>query len=71
MFITTHCWKKCGMCIYSDKHTFIALLTIDKELSLYLTTRIKFRNHECTERQWFGTVGWLVQLLEDESSQVS
>ena len=29
-----------GSCIYSDQHVFIALLSIDKELFLYQTTRI-------------------------------
>ena len=28
------------MCIYSDQHVFISLLSIDKELFLYQTTRI-------------------------------
>ena len=37
-----------GLCIYSDKHEFIAILSIDKELFLYSTTRIQFRRHECT-----------------------
>ena len=39
-----------GMYIYSDKLTFITLLTIDKEMSLYLTTIIQFRSHECTSK---------------------
>ena len=37
-----------GRCIYSDQHAFIAILSIDKELFLYSTTRIQFRRHECT-----------------------
>ena len=52
-----------GQCIYSDQHAFIAILSIDKELFLYSTTRIQLRRHECTIRHWFGTVGWFVQLL--------
>ena len=39
------------MCIYNEKHAFIALLSIDKELFLYLTTtRIQFRRHDCTNK---------------------
>ena len=37
-----------GTCIYSDQPAFIAILSIDKELFLYSTTRIQFRRHECT-----------------------
>ena len=37
-----------GRCIYSDQHAFVAILSIDKELFFYSTTRIQFRRHECT-----------------------
>ena len=51
-----------GRCIYSDQHSvFIALLSIDKELFLYSTTRIQFRRHMNAQiRHWFGGVGWFV-----------
>ena len=44
---------------------FIGLLSIDKELSLYLTSGIQFRRPEMMIAQirQFGTVGWFFQLL--------
>ena len=31
-------------------HAFMALLSVDKELSLDLTTRIQYRRYECTNK---------------------
>ena len=52
-----------GRCIYSDQHAFIAILSLDKELCLYSTTRIQLEHMNAQIRQWLGTVGWFVQLL--------
>ena len=56
-----------GTCIYSNKHAFIALLSIDKELSVFnhknSMYKIMHMNaliviRQC-QRQWFVTVGGL------------
>ena len=52
-----------GRCIYSDQPAFIAILSIDKELFLYSTQEFNSEDMNAQIRQWFGTVGWFVQLL--------
>ena len=48
------------------ERAFIALLSVDKELSVYLTTLIQFRRHECTKKAVvcncgvvYSTLRWL------------
>ena len=52
-----------GTCIYSEQHAFIAILSIDKELVLYQPPEFNLEDMNAQIRQWFGTVGWFVQLL--------
>ena len=60
LFISVKLW---GLCTNSNKYAIIALLSIDRKLSLNLTTRIQFRRHEWTNKAVVWTVGWFVQLL--------